>query len=248
MSRREQGTRPAPRRARARGRRSRRRPAPREAERRARAAARRGLTGWLRGSRAARHARGRRRREVADDHRDPGRPQRARLDRPPRLAGPARRPGRRSSSPPSSTSASAAPDVELRPDSLRCAQLMPSVAPCVSTVSFGRNWMSRPQLGRSPAQLDAPRGALDGSPRIWQCRRTSSCCPPSTSPVARRCSSCRASPGRRSGSATRSRRRCAGRRPGRSGSTWSTSTRRSAAATTASCRPRSSARSTSTSR
>ncbi len=43
---------------------------------------------------------------------------------------------------------------------------------------------------------------------------TSSCCPPSTSPAARPSSSCRASPARRSGSATRSRPRCAGSRPG----------------------------------
>jgi serine/threonine protein phosphatase PrpC len=77
---------------------------------------------------------------------------------------------------------------------------------------------------------------------------TSSCCPPSTSPTGRPSSWSRAWPARRSGSATRSRPRCAGRRPAPSGSTWSTSTRRSAAATTASCRPRSSAASTSRSR
>ena len=62
----------------------------------------------------------------------------------------------------------------------------------------------------SPGARDARR-RLRGS---WTWSPTSSCCPPSTSPTARPCSWSRAWPAPRSGSATRSRPRCAGRSAG----------------------------------
>ncbi len=91
------------------------------------------------------------------------------------------------------------------------------------------------------ALSDASLGFCDASAE----RRISSCCLPSTSPTGRPCSWCRAWPARRSASATRSRPHSTGRSAAPSGSISSTSTRRSAAATTATCSPRSWARSTS---
>ena len=73
----------------------------------------------------------------------------------------------------------------------------------------------------------------------------SSCCPPSTSPTARRCASSRARPAPRRPTATRWRRRWPGSATAPSGSIWSISTPRSGAATTGRCWPRSSASSTS---
>ena len=64
------------------------------------------------------------------------------------------------------------------------------------------------------------------------------CCPPSTSPTARRSGSSRAWPAARPRTATRWRPRWPGSGPAPSGSTWSTWTRRSAAGPTRSCSPR----------
>ena len=102
------------------------------------------------------------------------------------------------------------------------------------------DWPTRVMvLLREPAGRPCPAHACCSADdrRKILCPTTSSCCPPSTSPTARPCSSCRAWPAPRSGSATPSRRRCAGRRRAPSGSTSSTSTPPSAAATTATCSP-----------
>src|SRR4051794_14096416 len=88
-------------------------------------------------------------------------------------------------------------------------------------------------------------GRCRSLPRLGPCR-SCSCSPPSTSPTVSPSAWCRARPAARPPTATRSRRRWPGSATAPSGCTWSTWTPPSAAAPTASCSPRSSARSTST--
>ena len=128
--------------------------------------------------------------------------------------------------------------------------------------SYGLRYAGAAELRRSPARSPGPaRRAVRGRRRERRrCRRPSStrrspatpappccptgsntvmipddrstCCPPSTSPAARPCAWSRARPAPRPPTATRWRPRWPGRTPAPSGSTWSTSTPRSAAAPT----------------